>query len=188
MDTVEYNLKKKIFNIIKKRIKFIVDGYEVINSEPDGCDEFGIKYWVYCKNGYSSRSWNVPYDKRKHINKFYVQIFKEGIFYGDNIYYLKPTSNIEKIKDIQLIDYIEHIKYIEKLKLYTSFFKECISIINSNLPYYCRKDYNYEFLYDIEKLRTHVNILLEQYKNNNEIIKKINDLSYQKNINLNFLE
>ena len=53
-DTVIYNIKKKLLSKIKK-LKYIIDGYEVVFEEQDGCDEYGFLYWIECKkNGYSS--------------------------------------------------------------------------------------------------------------------------------------
>ena len=167
----------------------MIKGYDIIDREADGSDEYGIKYWVTCKNGYSSRSWEVDYVKNKSINKFYNELFQECIFIKDRPYYLKPTKYIDKISDIKFINYETYKVYTKNFEIFTEFYKKCISIINFEAPYYKLLSYNNEFLYYRENLRIYVNNLIHKCFNNEDKKKaQINELSYEVNINLNFLD
>lgn len=77
-------IKRKIF----RQFEYIIDGYNVVHEEPDGCDEYGVKYWVECKNGYSCRSWDINYAIIKSIRKYIKTILNEGVKYNGIIYHL----------------------------------------------------------------------------------------------------
>ena len=63
---------------LEKQIEKIKDGYTVIEDEEDGHDEFGSLYWVWCKNGWSGRSWeldsNLKTDIKNAENEYYKKI------------------------------------------------------------------------------------------------------------------
>ena len=60
---------------LEKIINDIKDGYTVETWEEDGHDECGSLYWVWCKNGWSGRSWELDSNLKKDIknakNKYY---------------------------------------------------------------------------------------------------------------------
>ena len=92
------NNDTNLMKYLKKRVKRINKDYEIIESEADGCDEDGIKYWVVCKNGYSSRSWNVPSEIRKKKLDIYENISKNGFKYKETTYYY----DLDKLKTLIL--------------------------------------------------------------------------------------
>lgn len=110
MDTVN-----QIYNIIKDRLLSIKNGYEIIpdSYEADGCDQYGVKYWVTCKNGFSCRSWNVNKNLNLDVWKYFKYIYEYGIYLNDNVYFIKdilvndlfPIDVIRlEPKDIVIID------------------------------------------------------------------------------------
>ena len=85
--------QKRLIQRIKRKIvremKKIINGYEVIWTEADGCDEYGTKYWVECKNGFSGRSWDVRPATIKAIRGYFKDILENGIEYNLERYYIK---------------------------------------------------------------------------------------------------
>ena len=85
--------KKRLVQRIKRKIVRkmvqIINGYIVVWSEADGCDEYGTKYWVECKNGFSGRSWDVRPATIKAIRSYFKEILENGIEYNNNRYYIK---------------------------------------------------------------------------------------------------
>ena len=77
----------KLMTYLKKRIKYINKDYEIVAREADGCDKYGIKYWVFCKNGYSSRSWDLISKIREIKLDIYENISKNGCEFNDTTYY-----------------------------------------------------------------------------------------------------
>ena len=88
------NLKK----YLELSIKCINKEYEIVSREADGCDKYGIKYWVFCKNGYSSRSWEVPGKIREIKLDIYEYISKNGCEFNDTTYYY----DLDKLKTLIL--------------------------------------------------------------------------------------
>ena len=84
--------RQKIKKKIKKDIDNIISGYKVIWEEADGCDEYGIKYWVECKNGFGGRSWDVDPELRKQKKKYIVNIIENGVVYNGMTYYIHPLN------------------------------------------------------------------------------------------------
>ena len=80
---------RRVKRKIMQEITSIKDGYEIIEREADGCDMDGVKYWVWCKNGYSSRSWEVDSECNKAITNYKKYLFKDGIAYNGTKYYMK---------------------------------------------------------------------------------------------------
>jgi hypothetical protein len=78
-------IKRKII----RKINYIIDGYTITFEEPDGCDEYGTKYWVECKNGFSGRSWDLEPVIESALRLYLKQILEEGIIYNNITYYLK---------------------------------------------------------------------------------------------------
>ena len=87
-----------LMKYLKKRIKKINKDYEITESEADGCDEDGIKYWVVCKNGYSSRSWDIPSEIHKRKLDIYENISTNGFEFKGTTYYY----NHEQLKSLIL--------------------------------------------------------------------------------------
>ena len=81
------NDDNNLIDYLKKTINRINEDYKIIEWEPDGCDIDGIKYWVRCKNGYSSRSWNVSCEIREKITEIYETFSKNGFKFKGTTYY-----------------------------------------------------------------------------------------------------
>lgn len=99
---------------IKKYYEQILDGYSIEDEELDGCDEDGDKYWVYCKNGWYGRSWNLFKAERTAINNFIntVQIYNPILIYDNSKY-----SNKDKEKFIKWLKF-NKINLETKLDVY----------------------------------------------------------------------
>ena len=67
---------------LQKKIDKIKDGYTVIEDEEDGHDECGSLYWVWCKNGWSGRSWELDSKIKKDIKNVKDKYYKNK--YGKN--------------------------------------------------------------------------------------------------------
>ena len=80
---------RRVKRKIMREIASIKDEYEIIEWEQDGCDMDGVMYWVWCKNGYSSRSWEVDSECQKAIENYKIYIFENGIEYNGTKYYMK---------------------------------------------------------------------------------------------------
>jgi len=67
---------------LQTQIDKIKDGYTVIEDEEDGHDECGSLYWVWCKNGWSGRSWeldsNLKQDIKNAKNEYYKKKYSKG--------------------------------------------------------------------------------------------------------------
>lgn len=117
-----------ILKLIQKKVNYVIDGYDVIWQEADGCDEDGFKYWVECKNGFSARSWDISEAMYKSLNYLSNYIYRYGIRFSmieDGIkgpkrtYFIKDISlniKILKLSDIVVIDDEEYNKRIEELE------------------------------------------------------------------------
>tara|TARA_B110001469_G_scaffold106540_1_gene106392 strand:- start:628 stop:918 length:291 start_codon:yes stop_codon:yes gene_type:complete len=81
------NLKK----YIKKNKQLIKKLYTIVDHEADGCDEFGITYWVECKNGETYRDWEVNSIIKKEIDKLYNEV-SNGFEYNDTTYYFNTQQ------------------------------------------------------------------------------------------------
>ena len=90
-------------------------------------------YWIECKNGYSSRSWNLNSRINEDIENFYLRLFIDGIYYGNKRYFIKPSQNISSIKDITLIDYDEYMIYYNNNKKYNMIINTIINKINDSV-------------------------------------------------------
>ena len=100
-------LKRKMM----REILSIKDGYEIIEWEQDGCDRFGVKYWTTCKNGFSSRSWEVNIKCEKAITNYKKYLFKDGITYKGTIYYMKKEVIDNSINRDYKLPFISKEKY-----------------------------------------------------------------------------
>ena len=164
-DTVIFNIKKKLLSKIKKKLKYIIDGYEVVFEEQDGCDEYGYMYWIECKNGYSSRSWNLNSQINEDIENFYLRLFIDGIYYRNKRYFIKPSQNISSVKDITLIDYDEYMIYYNNNKKYNMIINTIINKINDSDIYYKNRIDNYNrnmFIYQ-DLVKTILNIKIKHH-------------------------
>lgn len=185
IDTVEYNIRKEIIRKIKNKIRYHDKGYTVVWQEEDGCDEYGIMYWVECLNRWSGRDWNIREAKNNSYNKLLIEIICEGMFVKNRRYFISPKiiyhlSGI-KPKDLKLITFEEHLFYKNNYELYKKIFLESLEIINSNKPYYKLKKYNNQAIFTQDDLRN----LINSYTSNENKIKKIQEYLYQNNINVN---
>ena len=63
---------------LEKKIDKIKDGYTIIEDEQDGHDKCGSLYWVWCKNGWSGRSWELNSELEKDIKKAKEEYYKNN--------------------------------------------------------------------------------------------------------------
>ena len=112
-------IRQKIKKRIKKSLEKIKAGYEVIWSEADGCDEYGYKYWIECKNGYSGRDWDVNPALYRSIKNYRINIIENGFVYNGATYYIHPSyySNPKgRIKFITKNQYKNMSSQMSKIK------------------------------------------------------------------------
>lgn len=81
---------QSLYHHINSKLRRIANGYQIVHQEADGCDEYGYKYWVECKNEWSGRSWDVAeslfYSQKNYLNKLVL----EGLTFGGEKYYFHP--------------------------------------------------------------------------------------------------
>jgi hypothetical protein len=77
---------KELYDHLKRKIRKINDGYEIVSWEQDGCDEYGFKYWVECKNEWGGRDWDVSEARFYGVHSYLNAIVKDGIMFGGNNY------------------------------------------------------------------------------------------------------
>ena len=112
------NIKKEwaeYFNSITKKIK---DGYEIISSEEDGCDEYGYMYWVDCKNGWNGRKHELKskytseiYQTIKYLCSKQISIYCKKVYVDDNI--LLICKNLIKLNK-EHINILSEEEFLEK--------------------------------------------------------------------------
>ncbi len=102
MDPNKNNTLKKY---IENRKEYIQTQYTIVSRYEDGCDHFGLKYWITCENGRTYRCWQVNGEKRKQQDNLYKDISngfsytesvanKKGL-HSDTLYYFNiPKLNI----------------------------------------------------------------------------------------------
>ena len=61
---------------LEKKIDKIKDGYTIIEDEQDGHDKCGSLYWIWCKNGWSGRCWELNSELKKDIKKAKEEYYK----------------------------------------------------------------------------------------------------------------
>ena len=137
-------IKQKITNNLKK----IEDGYRIVWKEQDGCDEYGLKYWVDCENGFSGRSWEIQSSLSKDIRRYLINIIENGIYYKSHIYYIEYTQfpNITVYNKLKFINKQQYKKQNQS--------KEIRSVLTKLLEFltkfvYCRKSWmtqNHDYL------------------------------------------
>lgn len=180
MDTYRYNIKKKIIKILNNVTKYIIKGYIIIDREQDGCDEYGYKYWVVCKNGSSCRDWEVSTLLEKSLLKYYLKKSIEGIFIEDTIYYLDPIElmNFNNKKSIKIIDYDTSKRYIDiynnNFRLLSEFESILLKLSKINTEYYKYQSFRMDRNIIIEISEIETTLLIKKFstKLNKEYIKK----------------
>lgn len=103
---MDANKDTHLIKYFTRNLKRIDKDYAVIDSEADGCDQYGIKYWVECDNGWSGRSWNLREAINKSVDSLFKDIENNGFQYkGTTYYYNKNSINSVKTNLITLINY-----------------------------------------------------------------------------------
>lgn len=104
---------QSLYHHINAKLKRIANGYEIIYEEADGCDEYGIKYWVECKNEWTGRSWDVAaalfYSQKNYLNNLILN----GLTFGGETFYFHPDIVFEDQLKYKLISPEEHKIYLE---------------------------------------------------------------------------
>lgn len=89
---------------LQKKIDKIKDGYTVTYDEEDGHDEFGSLYWVWCKNGWSGRSWeldsNLKTDIKNAKKKYYKNKYGKDKTNNSNKN-IKTNNSLCKFNDVE---------------------------------------------------------------------------------------
>ena len=66
--------------------------FRVIYEEPDGCDEYGHKYWLTCENGWSGRDHELNDAIDKALQELYHSIIENGFLASDDQRYQIPSD------------------------------------------------------------------------------------------------
>lgn len=107
-----------VIQAIKERIARLEDGFEIESRELDGCDEYGEKYWVECKNGYSGRSWDVDSAMKDDIKCFFKRIKEKGIKVQGETYYLNPEVPLQESNlEVVLIDKSKFMELSKNMRI-----------------------------------------------------------------------
>ena len=107
-----------VIQAIQEKITRLEEGFEVKSRELDGCDEYGQKYWVECKNGFSGRSWDVDPAKNDDIKSFFKRIKEKGIRVKGETYYLDPEIPLKKSNiEVVLIDKSRFIELSKNMRI-----------------------------------------------------------------------
>ena len=146
-----------ILKIINKKIRYFTNGFNSVEQIADGCDKYGFKYWIECKNGYHARSWEVDCAKQRALIQLSTDIYNNGIRFSvieDGIktpkrsYYIKDISSVIRnlhLSNIKIIDDEEYnFRYIEK--------EQVALIIDILTKIFCK--YNYISYNDIKLCKT----------------------------------
>lgn len=186
-------IKNKILITIKNDIDKITDGYTIINSYSDGCDEYGFLYWVECKNGFNLRDHDIKSYLIKDIFTYLQNIIKNiRVELNDSIYQCELHENLifEYIINLDHSDYNIIILNKEQIKS-RNILKNKIEHIKDKFlkgldVYYKdkRKDYNYYRInFNFTKNIDCMNI--KNFKDSLSILFNYNDFIYRKIINKN---
>lgn len=175
MEDIKYlssteNIKKELAEHFNRITQKIEDGYEVISSEQDGCDEYGFMYWVECKNGWSGREHEISSKYKRDIFKSIQDICSKPItIYCKNIYIDDKIANICKNSlkvnnsDITILSEEEFLKikseilFLNRLKIF---------VVDEKKNYL---KYNLHFKYPIDEILT---------SNLNNFVNSINISAY----------
>jgi hypothetical protein len=96
-------VKAEIRDLIRRSIERIDEGHIIRHSEADGCDEYGIQYWVYCDD-WSGREWDLDEAIAKAYGKNRAKMIHQGIRLGTKTYQLSPKmfyQNWSSTRDFQ---------------------------------------------------------------------------------------
>jgi hypothetical protein len=137
-------LAKKIKHKLIKEIKKIFRGFEIVWEELDGCDTDGPMYWVECRNGFSSRSWNVTPRLKSEILLYLQKIASEGIKYNNTQYFLDPD-----IYFVEFSNYYSFVKPDFRIKIITK-----------------------EEHYNLSPLLKHMRIIYERIETNMKLLER----------------
>jgi hypothetical protein len=91
--------------------------FQIVWDEEDGCDEYGSMFWVYCRGGWSGRSWDLDTARHHNMLKQKQDMFLNGIKIGSKVYYLDPVMYRQNWYDpssieVKLISEEQHAAYI----------------------------------------------------------------------------
>lgn len=121
---MNHHKQKRLVQRIKRKIvremRKIINGYKVVWTEVDGCDEYGTKYLVECKNGYSGYSWDVRPAIINSLKGYFKKILENGIEYNNKQYYIKDdifnqifTADLSSQLFRNVVDYKFNINLVE---------------------------------------------------------------------------
>ena len=125
-----------VLAIVKRRIINLMDkihkSYEVVDTEVDGCDEYGSKLWVFCEDGWSGRSWDLDLAKHHDMLTKKNLMFQNGVKIGYKTYYLDPIMYRQDWYDqssieVNLISEEQHAAYIATGEAMSNIFDKIVS-------------------------------------------------------------
>ena len=83
-------VSEAILKAVKDYWKHIIESWEVLGCEADGCsEEFGVGHWVHC-DAWSGRSWEYEEARRKGLLRDKKILMENGIEVLGKVYYLDP--------------------------------------------------------------------------------------------------
>ena len=107
-----------VVQAIQDRISRLKKGFEIESRELDGCDEYGEKHWVECRNGFSGRSWDIEPTMKDDIKYFFKRIKEKGIKVKGNTYYLDPEVPLQESNlDVVLIDKSKFMELSKNMRI-----------------------------------------------------------------------
>lgn len=143
---------------IKERIAILEKGFEIESRELDGCDEYGEKYWVECRNGFSGRSWDIDPAKRDDIQSFFKRIKEKGIKIKGVTYYLDPEIPLQESNiEVVLIDKSKFMELSKNMRIVKLMVKKYFEFLEDE----CKEEfkdasldtrcYRFNLLYEFKK-------------------------------------
>lgn len=89
MDPKEFKPVKKYIN---KKIRNIIQDFEILEVVEDGCDKEGIFKWITCKNGYYGRSFTLDVTINKELHNLHKFIIESGFKFKGTTYYFDSVK------------------------------------------------------------------------------------------------
>ena len=123
---------------IKERISTLKDGYKIESKEADGCDEYGEKYWVECRNGFSGRSWDVNPAMTDDIKSFFKRIKEKGIKVHGKTYFLDPEVPLQESNlEVVLVDKSKFMELSKNMRIVKLMLKKYLDFLDVE----CKEEY-----------------------------------------------
>lgn len=194
---IEESDEKNIFDLINKKIQYIIDGYDIVDREADGCDEYGHLYWVDCKNGWGGREHDISSVMKESIYSYLhdfcnsVQSLNCKNIYIDDVLclYRNGIFGLDNISIISEEEYMANNNVRDKL----SEIKKKFLLYKESHEYWQQYKYKFEYLLCsnvnnfIKSLKEVISVdLIISILKNKEILKLTDDEFEFLDINTHF--